>query len=121
MEIRPATAADLPEIVCLLADDPLGARRERFADPLPRAYAEAFAKIVRQDGNQILVAVEADPVGGDRVVGCLQLIFIPGLTRLGMTRRRSGSTRATAARASARPCSAPRSGWRARPAAAWCN
>ncbi len=51
---------------------------------------------MRQDGNQILVAVEADPVGGDRVVGCLQLTFIPGLTRLGMTRAQIEAVRVDA-------------------------
>ena len=93
MEIRPATAAELPEIVRLLADDPLGARRERFETPLPSAYAEAFDAIARQDGNQILVAVEAGLDGGDRVVGCLQLTFIPGLARLGTTRAQIDAVR----------------------------
>ncbi len=46
MYIRPAT--DLPEIVRLLADGPLGARHESVADP--RACAEGFAAIARQDG-----------------------------------------------------------------------
>ena len=43
MNVGPATATDLPEIVRPLADDPLGARRERVADPLPRVQIEAFA------------------------------------------------------------------------------
>ncbi len=43
MNVGPATATDLSEIVRLLADDPLGARRERVADPLPRVQIEAFA------------------------------------------------------------------------------
>ena len=81
MEIRPATRADLPAVVRLLADDPLGATRERFEDPLPAAYGAAFEAMERQGGNQLLLAVE-----GDRVIGCLQLTLIPGLSRLGMTR-----------------------------------
>ena len=81
MNIRPATKSDIPAIVRLLADDPLGAGRERFDDPLPRAYYDAFDAISTQSGNQILVAVEQK-----RVIGCLQLTFIPGLTRRGMTR-----------------------------------
>lgn len=95
MEIRRATAAELPEIVGLLADDPLGAQRERFEDPLPPAYPKAFDAIARQEGNQILVAVEPnpDPTGGDRVVGCLQLTIIPGLARLGTTRAQIESVR----------------------------
>jgi GNAT superfamily N-acetyltransferase len=78
MEIRRAVASDVPLIVAMLADDPLGAQRERLGDP---AYAEAFAAI-DADPQQLLV-VAAD---GDEVVGTLQLTFIPGLSRLGATR-----------------------------------
>ena len=46
---RAATAADLPRLVEMLADDALGAMRERSEDPLPDAYCDAFA------------AIEADP------------------------------------------------------------
>ncbi|MBL8671054.1 MAG: GNAT family N-acetyltransferase [Alphaproteobacteria bacterium] len=81
VEFRAATAADLPAIVRLLADDELGAKRERYADPLPREYIDAFAAIERQHGNSVIVAT----LDG-RVVGCLQLTFIPGLARLGMAR-----------------------------------
>ena len=41
--IRLATTADLPAVVRLLADDSLGATRERYADPLPDEYTRAFA------------------------------------------------------------------------------
>lgn len=81
MKIRAATRADVGAIVRLLADDPLGAGRERAGDPPPGAYYDAFDAMDRQGGNQILVAIE-----DDAVVGCLQLTFIPGLARLGMTR-----------------------------------
>ncbi len=79
--IRSATAADLTAIVRLLADDPLGAAREKFDEPLPEAYLEAFRAIEAQGGNEILVA-ESD----GKVVGCLQFTVIPGLARLGMSR-----------------------------------
>ena len=36
--IRRASAEDLPAIVRMLADDPLGKTRERYAEPLPEAY-----------------------------------------------------------------------------------
>jgi len=81
MDVRPAFVNDLPEIVRLLADDPLGATRERFEDPLPPAYAEAFAAIAGRDGDSVPVAIE-----GETIVGCLQLTVIPGLARQGMTR-----------------------------------
>ncbi len=98
LNVRPAIAADLPEIVRLLADDPLGARRERFEDPLPPAYGVAFDAIARQDGNQVLVAVEADSLGIERIVGSLQLTLIPGLARLGTTRAQIEAVRVDARR-----------------------
>ena len=78
MEIRRAVAADVPAIVSMLADDPLGASRERPGDP---SYAEAFAEI-DADPRQVLAVATT----GDEVVGTLQLTFIPGLSRLGSTR-----------------------------------
>jgi ribosomal protein S18 acetylase RimI-like enzyme len=48
---------------------------------LPQAYKDAFSEIQKQIGNSIIVAVE-----NNVVIGCLQLTFIPGLARLGMTR-----------------------------------
>lgn len=76
--IRRATAADVHPIVTMLADDPLGARRERPGDP---AYAKAF-EVIDADPHQLLAVAEAD----GEVVGTLQLTFTTGLSRLGMTR-----------------------------------
>lgn len=78
LRIRRATAADVPAIVALLADDPLGAGRESPGDP---AYATAFAEI-DADPHQFLAVADA----GGSVVGTLQLTFIPGLSRRGATR-----------------------------------
>lgn len=72
---------DLPAIVRLLADDELGAARERNENPLPQEYRDAFAAMERQGGNIVMLVVDD---GG--VIGCLQLTYIPGLGRLGMTR-----------------------------------
>ncbi|WHT18106.1 GNAT family N-acetyltransferase [Crossiella sp. CA-258035] len=77
-EFRRARAADVTAIVAMLADDQLGAGRERPGDP---AYQEAFAAL-DADPNQLLLVAEAD----GEVVGTLQLTFIPGLSRLGMWR-----------------------------------
>jgi ribosomal protein S18 acetylase RimI-like enzyme len=79
--VRVAGRDDVPAIVRLLADDALGASREQPADPLAQAYWDAFDAMTEQTGNEVLVADQA----GD-VVGCLQLIIIPGLSRFGMTR-----------------------------------
>lgn len=86
--MRRATAADLDAIVALLADDMLGAGREKPGDP---AYAAAFAAI-EADPNQLLAVAEE----AGRVVGCLQLSFIPGLSRLGMWRGQIESVRIAA-------------------------
>ena len=76
--IRRATAGDIPAIVAMLADDPLGAKRESPGDPV---YAAAFAEI-DADPRQLLAVAVVD----DQVAGTLQLTFIPGLSRRGATR-----------------------------------
>lgn len=91
--IRKAVRADLPAIVALLADDPLGAAREDTGPPLDPRYAEAFAAIER-DPNQLLAVVD----DGGTVIGCLQITFIPGLSRRGMLRGQIESVRVAAAR-----------------------
>ncbi|MFI7320412.1 GNAT family N-acetyltransferase [Streptomyces venezuelae] len=79
LEIRPAVAADLPAIVGMLADDPLGATRESPDDLTP--YVTAFERLA-DDPNQHLVVAERE----GRVVGTLQLTIVPGLSRKGATR-----------------------------------
>ena len=59
LTFRRAARADLATIVALLADDPLGAKRERNVDPLPEGYADAFAAIERDPNNELIV-VEVD-------------------------------------------------------------
>ena len=75
---RPARREDVTRIVQLLADDPLGAGRERFESPLPDNYYAAFDRIEASDGNSLIVA----ELGGV-VVGCLQMTLIPGLSNQG--------------------------------------
>lgn len=86
--IRRARASDVEEIVAMLADDPLGAARERPGDP---RYAEAFAEL-DADPRQLLAVAEA----GGAVVGTLQLTFIPGLSRVGATRAQIEAVRVRA-------------------------
>ena len=75
MTFREATAADLPEIVRLLADDPLGATRETPGAEVPEEYLTAFAAIQKDPNNAVIVA----EVDGE-IAGTLQLTYIPGLT-----------------------------------------
>lgn len=81
MTFREATAADLPQIVRLLADDPLGSTRETPGEEIPEAYFTAFAAIEKDPNNAVIVA----EVAGD-LAGCLQLTYIPGLTYTGSER-----------------------------------
>jgi ribosomal protein S18 acetylase RimI-like enzyme len=88
MIIRQARREDIPPIVAMLADDALGATRERYQEPLPQPYWDAFNAIDSDPNNRLLVAEE-----NGVVVGCLQLTFIPGLSRLGAERAQIESVR----------------------------
>ncbi|MFE9169286.1 GNAT family N-acetyltransferase [Streptomyces kebangsaanensis] len=78
-EIRPAVAGDVPAIVGMLADDPLGAQRESPDDLAP--YLAALERLSSDPHQHLMVAVREG-----RVVGTLQLSVIPGLSRRGSTR-----------------------------------
>ncbi|HSG46377.1 MAG TPA: GNAT family N-acetyltransferase [Longimicrobiales bacterium] len=81
LSFRLARESDLPVLVALLVDDPLGATRERLEDPLPASYHAAF-QAIRDDPNQGLLLAQ----NGSEVVGMLQLTFIPSLTYQGSWR-----------------------------------
>ena len=89
---RRATIDDVPAIVALLADDQLGRLRDDPSPPLDRRYFQAFAAI-DGDPNQLL-AVAVGAAG--EVVGCLQISFIPGLSRRGLLRGQIESVRVAA-------------------------
>lgn len=79
LEIRAAGVDDVPAIVAMLADDPLGHQRESPDDLAP--YLEAFGRLAADPHQHQTVAVR-----DGRVVGTLQLTVIPGLSRRGATR-----------------------------------
>ncbi|MFD3377239.1 MULTISPECIES: GNAT family N-acetyltransferase [unclassified Streptomyces] len=79
LEIRPAVPDDVPVIVAMLADDPLGAQRESPDDLSP--YLAALERLADDPNQHLVVAVREG-----RVVGTLQLTIIPGLSRKGATR-----------------------------------
>ena len=81
MTFRRARRDDLPAIVAMLADDPLGAKREENVSPLPQSYFAAFEAIERDPNNELVVA---EFQGG--VAGVLQLTYIPYLTYKGSWR-----------------------------------
>ena len=82
MTFRQASSDDLEAIVAMLADDELGAKRERYESPLPSSYLTAFENI-NQDPNQELIVVENDD---SEVIGTLQLSFLQYLTYQGGVR-----------------------------------
>ena len=81
LTFRLAVRSDLERIVQLLADDPLGSKREVFSVPLARSYERAFDAIVEDKSNELVVAERAGTV-----VGVLQITFIPYLTHQGSWR-----------------------------------
>jgi ribosomal protein S18 acetylase RimI-like enzyme len=78
LTFRQAVLDDLPYIVDMLSDDPLGARRERFEVPLPDSYFAAFEAIDTNPLNELIVATNEGTV-----VGVLQLTFIPNISYQG--------------------------------------
>ena len=78
VSIRRARREDVPAIVAMLADDHLGRARERVEDPLPVVYYQAFERVER-DENLTLVVAESE----GRVVGCLQLAVLAGISSQG--------------------------------------
>ncbi|MFF9847243.1 GNAT family N-acetyltransferase [Streptomyces litmocidini] len=79
MILRPATRAELPAVLALLADE------DRAVDPgsivVTDAYERAFADIEDDPRNEMLVLVD-----GDLVLGCLQATYVPGLGKGGAER-----------------------------------
>jgi GNAT superfamily N-acetyltransferase len=81
LSFRDATEADLPAVVAMLADDPLGARREAPGLPLAPAYLAAFHAISAAPNQRLIVAVD-----GLEIVGSMQLLQLSGLSRQGAWR-----------------------------------
>lgn len=120
---RQAKREDLPEIVRMLADDFLGATRERFENPLPESYVKAFEEIEADKNNELIVAVLSEPpalAGGlganqhssdlrlkpsayadgsdktaaiEKIVGILQITFTPSISFQGGKRATIESVR----------------------------
>jgi GNAT superfamily N-acetyltransferase len=91
LKFRQATREDLPEIVRMLADDFLGATRERYEMPLPDVYVKAFEEIDADVNNELIVA-EMD----GEIVGSLQITFTPSISFQGGKRATVESVRVDA-------------------------
>ncbi|MVW73174.1 MULTISPECIES: GNAT family N-acetyltransferase [unclassified Bordetella] len=88
LHFRRARRDDLDTLVTLLADDVLGREREDASMPAVSCYVLAFEAIDR-DPNQFLAVAERY----GHIIGCLQLSFIPGLSRRGLWRGQIESVR----------------------------
>lgn len=69
---------DLPAMVRLLTDDPLGSQRESATDIIRSPYLKAFQAIHRDTCHQLIVGCM-----NNVVIALLQLSFIPHLTYQG--------------------------------------
>jgi GNAT superfamily N-acetyltransferase len=78
---RQASAADLPAMLRLLADDDVAQARGGYTAEVTPEVAAAFKEIERDPNNELWVG----DLGGE-VVAMLQLTLIPGLSRGGMRR-----------------------------------
>jgi GNAT superfamily N-acetyltransferase len=81
LSYRRATAADLPFMVGLIAEDSVGASTDEPANANTREYEAALAAIDASPHNELYVAELAG-----RPVGTFQLTFLPGIMRRGMWR-----------------------------------
>jgi len=88
LKFRQANRQDLPEIVRMLADDFLGATRERDENPLPESYVKAFEEIEADKNNELIIA-EKD----SEIVGSLQITLTPSISFQGGKRATVESVR----------------------------
>jgi ribosomal protein S18 acetylase RimI-like enzyme len=75
LQLRNATADDLPAIVGMLADDFLGGTREKVEESISESYISAFREIEKDPNNELVVA-ELD----GKIVGTFQLTYTPSLS-----------------------------------------
>ncbi|MBY0097954.1 GNAT family N-acetyltransferase [Mesobacillus maritimus] len=78
LNFRLATEQDLDKIVAMIADDPLGSKREKYEQPLPVSYRKAFQAITADPNNELIVACK-----GNDIVGVQQITYTPYLTYQG--------------------------------------
>ena len=88
---RKVEKSDLFDIIELLGDDPIGRFREVVSGRIDERYSAAF-QAIDEDPNQLMAVAVDDGT----VVGCMQLTFIPGLSRAGMWRGQIESVRIAA-------------------------
>lgn len=88
---RSALRADVPAIVGLLADDPLGSGRETVSEEVDAAYWRAFDVLEADPRTSVIVAELAG-----EIVGTMHLIVFPTLSRRGAWRMEIEAVRVSA-------------------------
>lgn len=78
---RDALAADLPALLGLIDGGRSPGSARPPSDPADPAYAAALERITADPGNRLVVMEQ-----GDNIIGTLQITFIPGISRHGITR-----------------------------------
>jgi len=91
LKFRQATREDISEIVRMLAEDFLGAARERYETPLPESYVKAFEEIEADKNNELIVA----ETNGE-IIGTLQITFTSSISFQGGKRATVESVRVDA-------------------------
>jgi len=79
--LRLATRDDVPAIIALLDDDEQSKGREDASLPLDPRYFAAFDAIEADPNQEIIVALR-----GERIIGTMQLSYLPGLAFRGAWR-----------------------------------
>ncbi|MCM4171727.1 N-acetyltransferase [Arenibacter sp. TNZ] len=79
MTFRRATKEDLPAIIKMIANDTLGHLREKYEEPLPKQYYNAFDRIEEDKNQELYVIVNPER----EVVASFQLSFLQYLTYKG--------------------------------------
>ncbi len=80
LTFRAALAADIPTIMALCAAGTIG-KADNPEDAGDACYQDAFTAIANDPNHELIVAELAG-----KPVGCLQISYLPGLTRRGMWR-----------------------------------
>lgn len=78
IQYRIAEEKDLLEIVALLSRDDLGKDREKYQNPLPESYLNAFKNITLDRNQELIVMIE-----NNRILGTLQISYLQYLTYQG--------------------------------------
>ena len=82
IHFRKARKEDVPCIIEMLANDKLGAIREKYQVPLPELYYAAFDNIDSDENQELMIVEDSD----NSIIGTLQLSFIQYLTYQGGVR-----------------------------------